>query len=133
MKSRYLTVFFLIITPVFILSFIRPAPVAKLYVSHFENVLGTSFELKVSAESEALADSAEMAALLEIDRLAKILSAYDSASEFSRWNKTHGQPLAVSVELFDVLSLFDHWRKKTSGALDASAEAISRIWKYASR
>jgi thiamine biosynthesis lipoprotein ApbE len=37
----------------------------------------------------------------------------------------------VSAELFDVLALFDTWRDRTGGALDASAEAVSRVWKRA--
>jgi thiamine biosynthesis lipoprotein len=132
MKRLYPSVLCLFIIPVFIYSHI-PEPRIKLYVSHFENVLGTSFELKVSAESEALADDAEAIALGEIDRLAGILSAYDSASEFSRWNRSSGQPVKISAELFTVLSLFDQWKVKSGGALDASAEAVSRVWKNAAR
>ena len=37
----------------------------------------------------------------------------------------------VSPELFEVLSLFDQWRDRTGGALDASAEAVGRVWKSA--
>jgi hypothetical protein len=37
----------------------------------------------------------------------------------------------VSPELFDVLSLFDRWRVRTGGALDAAAEAITRLWQTA--
>ena len=37
----------------------------------------------------------------------------------------------MSPELFEVLSLFDAWRARTAGALDASAEAASRVWKTA--
>ena len=55
----------------------------KIYDYHHENVLGTSLELKVSAESESAANSAEKSALAEIDRLNRILSSYDSQSEFS--------------------------------------------------
>lgn len=78
-----------------------------VFVSHHENVLGTSFELKISTLSEAMADAAESAALHEIDRLAKVLSTYDPASEVSRWLRTTHQPVPVSAELFEVLSLFD--------------------------
>ena len=42
-----------------------------------------------------------------------------------------GQPVIISPELFEVLSLFDKWRGLTDGALDASAEAITRVWKNA--
>jgi FAD:protein FMN transferase len=106
-------------------------PRQRTYAFHYENVLGTSLELKVTAASEADAGRAEKVALREIDREAKILSAWDSGSEFRRWERTNGQAVPVSAELFEVLGLFDQWRERTGGALDASAEAVTRVWKQA--
>lgn len=103
------------------------------YVTHHENVLGTSLELSLDAETSAAADRAEAAALAEIDRLAKILSSYDKTSEFSQWFQTGGQAVAVSPELLEVLSLFDRWRTATYGALDPAAEAINRVWNNAAK
>ncbi len=102
-----------------------------LYSFHHENVLGTSLELKIAAPSLAEARKAEAAVLSEMDRQAGILSSYDQGSEFSRWFRTAGQPARVSPELFEVLALFDQWRDRTGGALDASAEVVSRVWKAA--
>ncbi len=104
---------------------------AHSYVSHYENVLGTSMELKVSALSEKQAAIAEKAALTEIDRLSKVLSGYDANSEFSKWFNTNNKAVHVSKDLFTVLRLFDQWHQQTNGALDASAELISKIWKQA--
>jgi thiamine biosynthesis lipoprotein len=103
----------------------------KLYVFHYENVLGTSLELKIIASSPAQSEQAEKATLAEIDRESHILSSWDPGSEFSRWFRTVDQPIHISPELFEVLSLFDEWRDRTHGALDASAETISRVWKNA--
>lgn len=103
----------------------------RSYVSHYENVLGTSMELKIIAASEKQAAVAEKAALAEIQRLSRILSGYDANSEFSKWMKTINKPVPVSKDLFTVLSLFDQWRQKTNGALDASAEVVGRLWKEA--
>jgi thiamine biosynthesis lipoprotein ApbE len=105
----------------------------RVWVSHYENVLGTSLDLQVGAVSEAVARRAEEAALGEIDREARILSAWDASSEFSRWTQTHGEAVLVSPELFEVLGLFDQWRERTEGALDASAEAVTRVWKQAEK
>jgi thiamine biosynthesis lipoprotein len=105
----------------------------RLYRFNYENVLGTSLELKILASTEGQAEAAQIAALNEIDRQAKILSGYDPASEFSRWMKTFGQPVRVSPELSEVLGLFDQWRVRTSGALDASAETVTRVWKKAAK
>jgi len=103
----------------------------RLYTWQHENVLGTSFEIKLAAASETAARQGEAAALAEIDRQAKILSAYDLASEFSRWTRSRNQAVKVSPELLEVLGLFDQWRIRTNGGLDASAEAIGRVWKTA--
>ncbi len=104
-----------------------------LHVFQHENVLGTSLELKVLASSPGQADQAETAALGEIDRLAHILSSYESASEVSRWLRTSHQPVAVSAELYEVLALFDQWRERSDGSLDAAAANICQLWQAAAR
>jgi len=101
----------------------------QIYVSNYENVLGTSLEIKVSAPSPEKATLAENAAMNEIDRLNKILSGYDASSEFRQWAVGAKQPVKVSPELYEVLSLFDKWRIQTNGALDASAEVVGKVWK----
>ena len=105
--------------------------ITRSYVTHYENVLGTSMVLKVSAISQKQADLAEAAALAAIERLSTILSGYDASSEFSKWIKTSNRAVYVSKDLFAVLSLFDQWRTQTNGALDASAEVIGKLWKQA--
>jgi FAD:protein FMN transferase len=104
---------------------------ARLYISHYENVLGTSMELKILAASQKDAASGESVALKEIARLGKVLSGYDSTSEFRRWLTSYGTPVKVSKDLYEVLFLFDLWRMRSNGALDASAEVITTLWKQA--
>ena len=115
-----------------VLSFVV-ADHTQIYISNYENVLGTSMEIKVSANGERRATKAEEVALSEVDRLNKILSGYDSSSEFRRWMKAGKEPVTVSPELFEVLSLFEQWRLKSNGALDASAETISKVWRDAAK
>ncbi len=102
-----------------------------VYISQYENVLGTSMDLKITAYNEAEAVRAEEATKQEITRLSDILSAYDARSEFSQWFKTQAQAVKVSKEFFEVMQLFDEWRLRTGGALDASAEVVTRLWKQA--
>jgi thiamine biosynthesis lipoprotein len=101
--------------------------------AHYENVLGTSMEIKLIAASEAVEDRAEAAALAEIKRLDGVLSGYNPTSEFSRWARTRNQAVRVSSELMEVLQLWDSWRVRTGGALNPAAEAITRVWKRAER
>jgi thiamine biosynthesis lipoprotein len=108
-----------------------PPKGARFYTAHYENVLGTSMELKVLAASPSASEKANTAVLQEISRLSAILSGYDSSSEFRRWLRTSGSPVHVSPELYEVLNLFDWWRDRTGGALDASAEIVTRCWKQA--
>ena len=109
------------------------APHARFFVFNYENVLGTSLEVKIEARSLAVAEGGDAAARREIERQAKILSAWDSGSEFSRWFATSGEPVRVSPELFETLRLFDQWKERTHGALDAAAETVVRAWKAAER
>src|SRR5262245_37767299 len=67
-------------------------------VSQFENVLGSSLELKFAVASDNEAERAEAAALAEIDRLNHILSGYERGSEFNRWLSASGRPVRVSPE-----------------------------------
>jgi thiamine biosynthesis lipoprotein ApbE len=103
----------------------------QTHIAHYENVLGTSLEIKTSVYSEKQATIAEQTVLNEIERLSKILSGYDANSEFSKWMATHNEAIKVSNELFSVLNLFDQWRARTNGALDPAAEIVNKIWKEA--
>lgn len=116
------------------LSFVLPGKQkATTYFSSFENVLGTSFDMKVSAINSAVADKAESVALDEIDRLSSVLSSYDPTSEFSIWQATSKQPVKVSDELYEVLELFSSWKMKTNGALNPAAGELINTWKKAEK
>jgi thiamine biosynthesis lipoprotein len=130
MKSMFLLGAILLVAPCHGGSSPSPGP-GQLYDFHYENVLGTSLEIKVEASTAAQSEKAEKAVLAEIDRESHLLSSWDQDSEFSHWFRTMGQPVRISPELFEVLSLFDQWRGLTHGALDASAETITRVWKRA--
>ncbi len=101
----------------------------RVFVRSYDQVLGTSLDLKILASSVPAADAASEVVLAEITRQAGILSGYDPASEFSRWMRTRDVAVGVSPELFEVLERFDQWRARTDGALDAAAETVTRVWK----
>jgi len=116
-----------------LVSFTFPTKKKSVYVFNYENVLGTSCEIKIDAKTPELANKAEQAALQEVDRLNAILSGYDSSSEFSHWSRTLNIPVPISQDLFQVLGQFDKWNKKTKGAINASAELGNKIWKLAAK
>ncbi|MFD2937525.1 DUF2271 domain-containing protein [Spirosoma flavum] len=105
-----------------------------LFIAHFDHVLGTSFSVKLAAQSWAVARQAERSILAEIDRLNAVLSSYRPDSEFSRWLAAPmGEATVLSDDLFDVLSRFDSWRTQTNGALNAAAEHIGQLWQKAAQ
>jgi thiamine biosynthesis lipoprotein ApbE len=106
---------------------------AEDFAFFHENVLGTSCELRVRADSEEAARRAEAMVLGQVDRLAAIFSGYDAASEFRRWQAVTGRPVRVSSELFEVLRASDDWRIRSGGAFDPRVEALSALWADSAR
>lgn len=106
---------------------IRPrvrTPRGRGFAFHYERVLGTSLELQVVATDADAARRAEVAVLAEVDRLARILSAYDATSELARWQEQHGVLRPVSPELADVLSAAERWRVRTAGGFNPAAASL---------
>jgi len=104
-------------------------PESQQWSFHHEAVLGTSLDLRIEAENREIARNAEAAILRRFDADERIFSSFQPQSEFSRWQQTRFVPVAISPELFAVLTEFDVWRKRTDGALDPSVEAATRLWK----
>ena len=130
MRLRYLSAAAVVVTAAAVATAIHHRT-AQPFKYHYENVLGTSMDVTAIAYSERDAKAATAAVLDRIDRDAKILSGYDPSSEFNRWLETTNVAVPVSPELYEVLGLFDAWKARSGGALDASAEAVSRVWKSA--
>ncbi|WP_338875913.1 DUF2271 domain-containing protein [Spirosoma sp. SC4-14] len=109
------------------------ATASGLFIDHLENVLGTSFDLKIVARSYTVARQAEQSILNEIARLDAVLSGYRSDSEFSQWLAAPiHEAIRISDDLFAVLSGFDHWQAKTDGAINAATEQLSQLWQQSS-
>ncbi len=109
---------------------VSPVHGGEPHVMNHENVLGTSLEIRVWCESASVATRAEEAVLAEIDRMARIVSTYDSTSEFSRWQSA-GRFQELSPELTHLLRSCDQWRERTDGAFHPGVERVSKIWRAA--
>lgn len=100
---------------------------AEPFHFHHETILGTSLDLQVAAADEKLAVSAETAVLAEIERLRKILSSYDPASEISRLN-TATAPVVCSPDTLSVLTAYDQWQAKSQGAYSGHIGDLAALW-----
>ncbi|MBI3856834.1 MAG: DUF2271 domain-containing protein [Planctomycetes bacterium] len=96
----------------------------------YDHILGTSLDLVVAVDDPDRAALCETAVLDEVERLRRVLSTYDPASEISRLNASDG-PVRVSVELLEVLELYEAWRVRTNGAFNGQLGGLLSLWKDA--
>jgi FAD:protein FMN transferase len=122
-RLRYITI------PLFVLLLAAYIP-AEEFVFHHENVLGTSAELRIHADSRSIADAAEEQALAHIDRLARILSTYDPNTEVRRWIAGELDQ-KVSSELYELLLLSEQYEQQTDGAFNPRVGTVVALWKNA--
>ncbi len=105
---------------------------AEPFRFHHEDILGTSLDLQVAAADEKQATAVEGAVLDEIERLRKILSTYDPASEISRVNASQS-PVVCSPELLDVLNAYDFWTARSHGAFNGHLGELIHVWQDAEK
>lgn len=106
---------------------------AETFTFHHENVLGTSLELRVEADTAATAESAEATVLSEVDRLNLVLSTYRADSEMSQFLAKPCGMVKISQDLHNVLKACDQWETKSNGAFNARVEAFTSLWKQAAK
>ncbi len=115
-----------------LVAFARADNPPQLFHFHHDAILGTSLDLQVQAPNEQQAAAVETAVLEEIERLRKILSTYDPASEVSRVNASTG-PVQCSAELIEVLGFYDWWTMKSRGAYNGHLGSLIAMWKAAEK
>jgi len=102
----------------------------RLHRFAYDHVLGTSLDLVVAVADRGRALACESAVLEEVERLRRILSTYDPASEISRLNESR-LPVHVSPELLEVLALYEAWRIRTGGVFNGQLGTLLGLWKEA--
>lgn len=95
---------------------------------HHDHILGTSFDLIVwgTADQAALV---ERTVLDEIERIRRIISTYDPASEVNRLRMS--QPARCSPELIEVLRDYEQFNQRSTGAYNAQIGELIAVWKAA--
>ena len=106
---------------------------AETYQFNYENVLGTSLELKIRSESVEAAREAEVAVLAEIDRLCAIYSTYDSKSEIRQWLDGDRVAGSFSPELIELLKVSEATKQASNGAFDVAVGDAISLWKQAAK
>jgi len=104
---------------------------AGTLVANFENVLGTSLELKIKASSKLLAQSAESAILGYLNALQGKLSSLESGQGLFDYNQSSTTRIQVSPELKEVMQLFLDWKTKSNLAINPNTHLLTELWKNA--
>ncbi len=102
---------------------------AQAWRLHEPHVLGTRLDVVVAAGDESLAKRAGEAILKEIGRLDAVFNTRRPDSEISRLNVA--DRMAVSPEMFHVLSSAEQWRQASGGGFDGRLGRTLGLWEKA--
>ncbi len=92
-------------------------------------LMGTLVEIAVVHRDEARAYTALRDAFSEMERIEGVMSAHREDSELSRLNREgYPGPVAVSLELFEIVRKGIQWSRKTQGAFDVSVGPLLKLW-----
>ena len=92
--------------------------------------MGTLLEVRVEAQDSATADAAVDSAFATVRRLDRLLSNYDSTSEFSRIGRDSPASVHVSPPTLDFIRRSLELAEATGGALDLTVEPVVNLWGF---
>lgn len=101
---------------------------------YYKGLMGTVFTITIYAADEASAKAASEAAFARVLALNDMMTDYDRDSELMRLCRAPaGQPVAVSKDLFFVISRAQKLAEKTGGKFDITLGPYIRLWRRARR
>jgi thiamine biosynthesis lipoprotein len=100
-----------------------------------DTLMGTRFRMILYANEADIAQVAAQKAFARLQALDSILSDYREDSEISQLSNKAGkdEAMRVSSDLYQVLSYALEVSKKSNGAFDVTAGALTKLWRRAFR
>lgn len=93
--------------------------------------MGSRFEIVAVSADAALAWRGINAAIAEIERIERLISSWDPASQTSEINRNAGiRPVKVDRELFELIRRSKKVSQLTGGIFDISFASVDQIWKF---
>jgi len=108
-------------------------PNAGTLISNFEQVLGTSLEMKIKSSSREAAEMAESSIIAYIQSLENTLGATKPGQGLYEYNQSPIQSIEVPVELKEVMQLFESWKLNTNNAINPNTNILTELWENAER
>lgn len=96
-----------------------------------ETLMGMSFRAVVYAPDEQSANRGVTAAFQRILQLNSVCSDYDADSELNRLCATAGtgRPVAISQDMFRILTASQELARSSDGAFDPTVGPLTRLWR----
>lgn len=103
-----------------------------LWLKKEEAIMGTSIAVELWCEQgERAAEIAIAAVMHEMHRIDAAMSPHKRDSELSRINRYAALgPVAISAEMFTLLTRAEYFSQLTGGAFDISYAAVGRLYDY---
>lgn len=96
--------------------------------------MGSAFDLTLVANNQLEADQLFEQAISEIDRIERLISSWDQASETSQVNQMAGKKaVKVTKELYDLVFRAKAIAQLTNGAFDPTYASVDKIWTFDGR
>jgi thiamine biosynthesis lipoprotein len=93
--------------------------------------MGSAYSVAVYGEDRTRMEEAVDAAFEEVHRLDQMLSNYKPESELSEVNRLAAErPVAVTPELFNLLSACQDYSRESEGAFDITVGPLMKIWGF---
>lgn len=94
-------------------------------------LMGSRFDITVVASDEEEGNAYIDTAIMEINRIEKMISSWDEHSQTSLINRNAGiKPVKIDRELLDLIKRAIKISEITDGAFDITYAAMDRIWKF---
>lgn len=94
-------------------------------------LMGSRFDITVVAEEKVVAEGFINDAIVEIQRIERLISSWDPSSKTSMINRSAGiKPVQVDPELLSLIQRAIGISKLTDGAFDISYASMDKIWKF---
>ncbi|WP_447637673.1 FAD:protein FMN transferase [Flavobacterium microcysteis] len=94
-------------------------------------LMGSRFDITISAKSATEAEAYIDSAIIEIERIENVISEWREETLVSEINRNAGiKPVKVTPELFGLTERALQFSKMTDGAFDISFASMDKIWKY---
>jgi len=110
---------------------VRPSDSEVLRLRQSVSAMGATFSIALHGRDRDRMEAAVRAAFDEVRRLDRLLSNYRPDSEWSLVNRRAAHhPVAVSPELFQLISVCLEQSRRTDGAFDITVGPLKRAWGF---